>query len=253
MGNIGDKHIFNNKLFSFIPSANIIEYDIRAAGMSIFIEKGFIDQKYAEHLKTLPKTIRNVRIGLMQQKNKKLNKVKSDGLKEYRNRFIDANKLDEVNVVSIKHDAIYVVNSKVTETHFDANIDFIKKNKYDMFLRLSPLIEFYYSSKTHTMDCKGLKLPSNDIRLVFIKKLLRMYNTSPNKARELLYSTAKDYINLKLEDEFYKEFNIDNCYRLKNGTTFRRIDMCISPIDMDELDIVHNYMELIVPLIKIIY
>lgn len=250
---IYNKHNYINKAFDYIPSANIKEYDIKSAGFNILIAKGLLSQEQIEHLEELPKERRNIEIGLMQKNNKELSKARNEGLKEYRKKFFEANGLDSESVISIKSDAIFVVNKPIKYTRFD-NILFRQKNKYSSYYRINN-IELYFSKRDNKLDVKGindLDLSKHKHFMSFLKKIIKLNEISNSSARNYLYDFADRYRKLMLPIDYYREFKSGGAFRLKQTLEFAHFETDIID-DKDELNIAYNYVNIIIPLIKMIY
>lgn len=251
------RHAYINKNFDYITSASIKEYDMKSAGLNILIASGAIDEKTIAHLKSLPKHKRTVEEGLMQRRDKNISKIINDGLVEYRTKFIEANDISDSDIISVKRDAIFLVNKRVKYTKFD-NVEFIPKNKYSSYYRIGRL-EIYYSKRDDVLDIKGLKGRDNNFKqhenyiINFLKKLFKLNEISRNSACEYLRQFANDYRKLKLPIGYYREFNTNSLYRL-NLAPIAGNSIAVDIIDDKKLiDITYNYIYIIMPLIKLIY
>lgn len=247
-----NKQNYTNSAFDYIPSTTIREYDIKSAGFNILISKGLLSEEQIEELSKLTKFERNVRIGLM-QKNKEFAKLLNSGFKEYMRKFFEANDIDDTNVIAIKRDAIFLVNTRVKFTKFD-NVVFVPKNKYSSYYRIND-IELYYSKRENKLDVKGIKddeLHLHKHFMSFLKKLIKLNEISNVSARRYMYSFADRYRQSKLDIRYYREFKKHGEYRLKDS-------MCSSYFTIDKIDdvnsinISYNYMKIILPLIKMIF
>lgn len=250
MSNLYTRHLYTNDEYKFIISKSIKEMDIKAAGMNMLISAGKLSDKQIEYLNSLDKKTRNVKIGLMMKKEPSLNKVKSDGLIKYRKEFFEKNNIEDSNVISIKSDAIFLVNQHIKFNKFD-NVEFVEKNRYTSFYNLNRL-EFYYSNKK--LDIKGINKDVQKIhKKYFLHFLKHVFDTAEkygfDKTREVIYDFSKDYLNMKLHPEFYREFSHYPVFRLKDNNNYGyKFTM-----KMKDIDIRYNYLNYIIPLIKIFY
>ena len=256
--NIYERDSYLNKSFDFIPSANIKEYDMKSGGLSIIMSKKLLSENQIEELKAMPKKQRNIQIGLIQRRDRELAKQLANGFREYRKMFFEANEIDESNVISIKKDAVILVNSKINRTVFD-KVQFRDKNRYSSYYFLQNKnngIELYYNRRDNILDIKGID--DNDLYLhrsmiSFLKKVIKLNEVSNSSAKRYLYDFADRYRKRKLNKTFYREFKPDGKFRIYiNLDTGSFLSDEI--VDDDILiDINYNYKYVILPLIKMIF
>jgi DNA-binding MltR family transcriptional regulator len=73
---IWERHNYTNHDIGMIINGEIIEYDIKAAGMNLARQFGYIDDKILDHLETLDKQRRNIYLGLMKKNDEQLVRMK---------------------------------------------------------------------------------------------------------------------------------------------------------------------------------
>ena len=255
MYSLYQKHLYINNNYDFIKSASIKEYDIEAAGLNILIAKKMLTDKQIEYYSNLPKKERNIKLGLLQRgkDGRPYAKAVSDGLKEYRLKFFEANNIDENKVLSIRRDAIFVVNTNIKEKRFD-NIRFRAKNTYSTYYQINKC-DFLYSDRKDKLDIKGIddeniKL-QEDYLLYDIKKIIKLNQVSSRAACDYLYDFANKYRHKKLDVEYYRELD-KGFFRIKklkiNGNYIGTRSASIN-----DIDIRYNYLKYILPLINMIY
>lgn len=253
MAAIYNKDNYTNKEFDYIPSATIKEYDMKSAGMNILISKKLLTPEQIDYLNSLPKEKRNYEIGIMQKNNKDLVKVINMGFKEYRKRFFEANEIDSSNVISIKRDAIFVVNTRIKHTKFDS-ILFRSKNKYSSYYRINN-IELFYSKRENRLDIKGIdddELKYHKNIISFLKKIIKLNEISNVSARRYLYNFADRYRKLELNRGYYREFKVNGQFRLKSEMASAYFTIEVVD-EYSDIEINYNYMNVILPLIKMIF
>ena len=257
------RHAYINSSYDYIVSANIKEYDMKSAGLNILIAKKAIDEKTINYLKSLPPKKRKVTEGMMQRKNRELSKVINAGLEEYRSKFIEDNNIEDRDIVSVKRDAIFLVNKKITVNKYDGNIEFRPKNSYSSYYRVSRgliKLEFYYNKRDSILDIKGIDTERTKefkhhekYMIKFLKKLFKLNEVSRKSACEFLKQFADDYRKLKLPIGYYREFNSFSLYRL-NMSPIAGNDVAIDAKDDKRLlNITYNYIYIIMPLIKMLF
>jgi hypothetical protein len=156
-------------------------------------------------LDALPKKEREVKFGLLLRKNKEFSKNLEIGFNNIVKEFLSVNNLDiDLDVLSVKKDAVFVINHKVNTTTFGP-VEFVQKNKYHAYLNLNR-IEFYIGDKT---DVKGIgdgyKLHKEGIVLL-IEELFDHIEKGRNP-NEFLSEVAELYKKRQLNLEMYRQFD----------------------------------------------
>ena len=120
------RHFYVNKSIDSLVNNEIIEYDMKSADISIIESKGLISEEEIKLIKSLPKKVRNTKIGKMQKHNKELVKELNKGFTEYRKLLIETNEIDDSDIISIKKDAIFTTK-RCDKKSFD-KVQFVEKN-----------------------------------------------------------------------------------------------------------------------------
>ena len=213
---------------NYITNAYIFEYDIEKANINILWSKGVIDDKTYNYLYNIKKIYRQIYIGKLLQNNYGLQSILYNGIEEVRRKLFESNNIKDNEVLSIKNDAIYVVNRELQITQFN-NIIFRKKNTYTSFYRLTKFLEFYYTYNHITsyekLDIKGFEQIQlqyhEDYMIKFFKDLFYTLQTeSIEDAITKLKMFYDYYITLSLPSGFYREFNSISKYRFKDNELY---------------------------------
>ena len=246
---IWERHNYTNHDIGMIINGEIIEYDIKAAGMNLAKEFGKIDKKILDYLETLDKKTRNIKLGLLKKKDEQLSKKENQAFIEARKLFIVTNKLNVEDIVAIKKDAIFV--SRRCNNRKFGNIEFIPKNKYTSYMELNKL-EFYYNS--NQLDIKGIGDSVYDQHRDFMIDFFKVYFSLMeinNKSKLIDYVTnfVYRYKSRLLDLRYYREMNVQSVYRLniiveKRVYGFDNID----DSSFESIDISYNYFKYLVPL-----
>ena len=146
------RHFYVNKSIDLLVNNEIIEYDMKSADISIIESKGLLSEEEIELIKSLPKKVRNTKIGKMQKRNKELVKELNKGFTEYRKLLIETNEIDDSDIISIKKDAIFTTK-RCDKKSFD-KVQFVEKNIYTSYYYFRNGIEIYYNK--NRMDVKGI-------------------------------------------------------------------------------------------------
>jgi hypothetical protein len=249
-----------NKDIPFIISNMIREYDIHSAGINIWLWKNAISKKEYNYLSSLEKSDRNIQTGLMMRENPKLSEILKSGFEEIRYQFMKLNNLFDEDILSIKKDAIFIINKTPIQTIID-NIEFVNKNTYTSYYYLNN-IEFYYYVRDDKLDIKGISdvvlEQHQDYFLDFLKKVFKLAERSDTKIiRKKIREFSAKYKNFELDTEYYRELNYESLFKVYNfqvkGELLAMADISKSMIKDGFIDTSYNYMRYIIPLINIFF
>jgi hypothetical protein len=246
---IWERHNYTNHDIGQIINGEIIEYDIKAAGLNLAKEFGYIDKRIIEKLETMSKLDRNIHMGLLKKKDEQISKKENEAFVEARKLFIVTNKLNVEDIVAIKKDAIFV--SRRCNIRKFGNIEFIPKNIYTSYMEINKL-EFYYNS--NQLDIKGIGDSVYDqhenYMIEFFKNYFSMMEVG-NKPKLIDYVTnfVYHYKSRLLDLGYYREMNVQSTYRL-NIIVEKRIYGLdnIDDSSFDSIDISYNYFKYLVPI-----
>lgn len=247
---IWERHYYRNKDIDFFINNQIIEYDIKSAGLSLAKEYGYLDKNIIKKLDEISKDERNRLMGIIKIKDKQLVKNENKALVEARKKFIEMNNIDNDNIISIKKDALFV--SKECYNLKSGEIQFVPKNKYTSYMVLNN-IEFYYNRLK--LDIKGinddlLKL-HNDYMLQFFKQYFQYIEMGKsNKLLDFIAGFVYRYKSRDLDIGYYREFNAMSLFKL-NKQTSHGTEYLIKYIDeesFNDIDIGYNFFKYLIPL-----
>jgi hypothetical protein len=231
----------------------ITEYDMKEAGFSLIKEFSLLPNNVISTLSKLTKQERTIRIGkLMKSDQFNLSEELMESFIEARRLFFESNELESQDILSIKKDAIFVIDKSCDYLDFGDNIHFVPKNKYSSFIKLDG-IELYYSAWKDTMDIKKTSNKDNPL-FGHIKKILKSNETvSKDNLFQLLQKFRSDYLNFRLETECYRELNIENKFRINSDMVSNlvltdRLDESL----VDYINIEYNYIHIVIPLISVL-
>lgn len=195
----------------------IREYDISKANINILLSKGAISIQQYQYLYNAPKLVREITIGKMRRDNPKLSVLIKDGIRESRLKLVGANNLNDNSILSIKNDAVFVIDRKLQTTKF-GNVEFAHKNTYSSFYKVYNM-EFYYCSSNGQLDVKGMG-DSTEIHREYMGDLLTflLYEIEKKKPDEFLDELKQcmdDYVSLKYPLQMYREFNNRSLFKSK--------------------------------------
>lgn len=224
MKKLYENHNFLNKDIKYIKDSIITEYDMQNAGLSILLHEGLITQKnYDKLMNNYDKHDRDVVVGKFLKNHPKISKELMEGFVSARKEFFEVNEIDDMDVLSIKKDAIFLVNRSVNQTKINEDYNFRVKNQYNCYMNIRGK-EFYYSTDTDELTVKGIstEIISNqeNYLLQFIKDCLRLDLTNQkDRLFEKLLVFKNDFLTFNLDKEFYRDITT-NSFILTNGKYF---------------------------------
>lgn len=255
--------MYTNSSFSFEYNSEIIEWDMKSAGISLIQEYKLQPEKMINKLLSLSKDAMNRRIGLLSRDDKTFAKELEESFTNMTNLFIEVNNLDiDNNILSVKRDAVFTFNVEVKQNIFGNYIKFIPKNTYHAYLYLNPY-EIYFKSdgdidiKHFTGDkdvMKSIKECHSNGILNLFNEIVRIMETSqgdPKKINRFLSDFVSMYKNRELDFDYYREFSITNKYLYRTEDDVIYLDSITEDM-LDYIDISYNYINIILPLIRIL-
>lgn len=247
----------------FIHHELIEEWDIRSANTSLMRKNKLIPSYQIDRLESLPKDQREIKVGLMIQKNKDFGMALEEAFTLIINEFIEANRLDPENdIVSIKKDAVFVRSRELRRNEFGdditdqngvtrAPVQFVRKNQYTGFLYL-PQYEIYYGPQGFTI--KGIadeSVPLHQDGMLYLFESVFNLSRDWVEMNAFLKEYAKFYKERDLEFNAYREFTSDSKFRVNmfgNVVTMDNIDEEL----LELTDISYNYEHVFLELLRVV-
>ena len=240
-----------NTNIRYLKNSIITEYDMKSAALSIIKEFRLIPEKYISKLEDLEKDKRNILIGKLQQKFPELIKSLNNGYAEARIKFTEENNLQEDRILSIKKDAIFLINPSNIKEDITENIHFRPKNIYSSYtlLNINNPIEIYFTNSKDSLDIKNMQKNIKEFQKNYIIKkfydIMKKYEVlSKEKIFDILKNFRNDYLTRKLPIGYYKSME-------NNKYSYDRFEIEEITEDMvDIIDITYNYNKIIRPFIE---
>ena len=219
---------------NFILDARIVEYDIEKANISVLLDSGVISEQQYNMYYAMDKMEREIAIGKLQLKDKKVTDMLKLGITKARKHLCERLNLDYTNVLSIKNDAIFIISSG-----FDLGLDVIQVSPHVRFRRKGVFRsyyklarkEFFYDfnpiTRQHIIDIKGLGDYAIGLQNDFmIAELCNLFYTAlSNSPRVALIELTKfynSYMNKELPIEFYRRLDSNCRYDLNDISEYAR-------------------------------
>lgn len=218
----------------YLIAHSIYEYDIQKANISVLYALGIIDSAYYQRLYNADRMERQIEVGYLQRNNVGLADALAEGITEFRHKFFDANGLTELDILAIKNDAIFVIDKIPKVTQF-GNVKFVQKNMYSSYIKLAKSIEVYFQSNRVTeqiiITVKGisdekLELHQNGIVEVIANVLFLVESGDVNSALTYLTEFYNDFIDRRLDINYYREFNSRSEYVISANGEYYSIPNC---------------------------
>lgn len=227
------KQVWFNPSIEYLFDEDIIEYDMKDAGFNLIKTYNLLPQRKIQELELLGKGIdRHIMIGKLQRDDKEFSKRLTNAFIEMRSTFVNVNKLDDTNIISVKKDAIFTTK-RCDQLEF-GQIRFADKNRYSSYIRFSNIgdIEIYYSD--NGMDIKGLGDHAENCHrlylLEFIREVIQMLEEKNPRTKRWIMGFISKYKAKLLDEEYYLKFDRKS----------------------RELDPLFNYRNIIIPIVTII-
>lgn len=211
---------------NYLIDNQIYEYDIRKANISSLKSQNLLsDTEYNKFL-YMDKPNREIIIGKMIRNNPDLYYKIQTGIMEAKKAFIGSNNIDPINILRIANDSIFTYGIKecdnLTVMINEYPITFVLKNKFTSYINLDKKLLFYGQNVNNwIIDVKGIN-PNN---LNLHQKLLMFICSEIQYLEACQYNIAFkefndfyiNYINLKVNIDYYRELNSSSCFRIKTS------------------------------------
>lgn len=240
-----------------ILSSNIFEYDIESANAcALKVLMG--DQIYFDLIKKT-KEERVITVGNMMKENPKLYNQVENILINWRNKFIEINKIRKENIIETTRDSVLVKNTIPNHTNLPS-FEFVnfrtKGEEYSSYIYLTPQLRLLYDNLRKKIKIKGIKDEYvNNSK--FVKKILLPLFQALEQSISVGYTTA--FIALKRCRENYLLSTDMDIYREllnKNLLVYNKFDSIfesehILPNENENIDKSSNYMNFVLPLLTL--
>lgn len=211
----------------YLIDVPIRAYDITKANINVLYDAGAISQEQHQYLMTCPKLEREITIGQMQGNDSRITEILTDGIMHARQVFMDANNLQDSDILEIRNDSLMVMGRKpINVLEITQNVHFREDGKYTSHYKFNvgfgPIDLYYYGNiveQVEYLHVKGLgksETLHRDYMLDFLQLLSYSIQFEGAKnAISILSRVHNDYINLNMDIGYYRELNAQSKYRLK--------------------------------------
>ena len=249
------KHNYLDKDKKCIINLPIRSYDMSSGGYSILKKNKIFSKKDIKKLDKMDKYTRNVLIGKLVRQHKELTDILMNGFIDARKRFMYYNDLIDDDILSIKKDAIFVINKPCSNLEFDG-YKFKVEGNYSSYYYLNDN-EFYYSNKNNILDVKGISNECLEKHREFILddfcNIFKIIEGSDKDYRnKYLQNYRSLYLNRELDIGCYRELNLDSCFTF-NTLFANKMKYIIDEFDdIEKIDITYNYVNYLLTIFRMI-
>lgn len=222
-----DKSMNYNGDINFMFSTIIKEYDIEKANISILKYKQLISEETYQRLYNSDRMTRQIEVGKFERRDPNISITILSEIRKSRNNFFDITGLKKSDCICIKNDAIFIIDPlnilpQCIEVY--PGVRYRVKNIYTDYLKLPNKIELFYFydqiSQTEKCDVKGI---SDDLVMIhknyfldFLCYIITLaHNGATTEALRTIQAFYSEYISMKSDLEFYRQFNTESRFRLK--------------------------------------
>lgn len=217
---MNEKLLWFNPNIQYMINANIVEYDMVAMSVSISEHYKLLDDETIQLLKLLPKDQRTRKVGLIQRDNKEYSEQLIHCELETRRKFLEANNLNEDNVLSLHSDACIFRSRKEIKNVIEG-IEFKHANTWSSYMNYDGIEMFY---KDGAIDYKGLSRDALNAHTLgihlYLCKIFDMLENYDEDIIPYMRKFQKKYMMDKLPEYYYMPFGRAGEYKMSNLSLF---------------------------------
>lgn len=214
--NMHEKMLWYNDNNQYMFHGNIMEYDMVAASVSVSERFNLLDKSVTDQLKLLPKEKREIKMGLLQRDNPEFSSQLLSGIRDIRRKFIETNKIDEHDIMSLHSDAI-IFNSTNKIVSIIEGVELKHKQTWSSYVRYNRIEMFYNDGE---LEYKGISGDSlNQHTMGIHKHLLNVFSKLDNYDDSVISYLSRfqtQYLQDKLPDYYYIPFGKVGMYKMDN-------------------------------------
>jgi hypothetical protein len=245
------KHNYLNKDIAYLRNNIIREYDMVNAGINILRYNNIFTQEEYDQLNSMEKLEKNVVVGKFLKNNPDISDALMNEFINVRKELFERNDINDDDVLSIKKDAIFVINKKMTNLQLNEFYQFQEKNKYIGYMNIDNK-EFYYDMVKRRLDIKGFSKHIKEFHMNYLFKELEelMYldlSDEKNMVFEKLIQLKYNFVTKELPKEYYYDI-------LQGKYLFETIGQMFYLEDIDDdlkkICFINNNLNFILKIIK---
>lgn len=201
----------------------IREFDISKANISVLRDAGVMSENDYQYFLNAPRMERQIAIGKLQGGNTEASEILKNGIRNARKVFMEANSIDDSDILYIRNDAIAVIGPKpVKYLDISEHVHFRLSATYSSFYRFKAVDYLYlYDAvlNTEVLDVKGIgdegiQLHKNFMLEFLCELFYRAQMEGVNEAINVLQDFYIKYTDLSLPIGYYRELNSGSRFKL---------------------------------------
>lgn len=223
-----DKMLWFNEKIQYIFHAHIVEWDMEKASLSVCERYNLLPKEEIIRMKSLPKLEREKAMGMHQRGNKEFSNQLLSGIREVRRKFLEANELDESNILSLHNDAIIFNSRKEIISNIDG-INFHHDNTWDAYIRYGRVEIFYKIDElgNGSLEFKNVgqdKIQEHTFGLNrYLTKVIDYIENYDINVLKYMKKFQKQYLQDKLPEYYYSAFTKIGDFKTSNLEFFALI------------------------------
>jgi hypothetical protein len=244
------RSLYRNKDYDFIFGSDIVEYDIRSAGLSLIKYYDLLPQKTIDFLEGMEKDARNKQIGMIQRDDPVFKERLKESFVNIRKVFFETNDIQDNEILAIKKDAIFTLDRHMSQRAFGP-VEFVRKNTYTSYLYLNNY-EMYINSMLRKIDIKGLSdyEEHRAYMLDFLISFCAVNEGAPSKKLPIsrLLTFIDKYRHKDLPAGYYRRLSQENNFIIFDEINEEWVEVNDIDTSKYDVDISYNYINYLVPL-----
>lgn len=247
------KHNYLNKDIAYLRNNIIREYDMVNAGINILRHNNIFTQEEYDRLNSMDKLEKNILVGKFLKNNPDISDALMNEFINIRKELFERNEITDDDVLSIKKDAIFVINKKMNDLQLNEFYQFQEKNKYIGYMNIDNK-EFYYDMTKRHLDIKGFSKHIKEFHSNYLFKELEelMYldlSNEKNMVFEKLIQLKYSFVTKELPKEYYYDIQQGKYLFETIGQMFYLDDI---DDDLKKICFINNNLNFILKIIKTI-
>jgi len=201
-----------NKQIQYIKHNLITEYDLKSGGLNILTDLGYLSKEQHDNFLAMDKIDRNVKLGKMLQKDQEMNEALMKGFADARRYFFQANLIEPADILTIKKDAIFLINKNDRMNLQIAEYShYVKKNVYRSFININGR-EHYLAADSNELTVKKYpelaKTGHQDYLFKFLKEILVLdEDDNKDKIYQKIAILKYKLVDRLLPKEYYRSIH----------------------------------------------
>ena len=222
-----NKHNYLNKDIKFINNESIIEYDMKNAGINILLYNNILNDNDFKKLMSLSKLDRNISVGKFLKNNPDVNEFLINEFINIRKDFFNLNNIEDNNVLSIKKDAVVLINKTASVTKLNDFYEFLPKEKSNSYININNK-EHYYNIENNLLITKGyseeVKMFQKDYIFKFLSECLLLLSVhNKDNLFEKCIVFKDNYVKKNLDFGYYKDIYLNKYIFQINSYLFEKL------------------------------